>query len=1115
MDYAFKFAGRSHHMSKINYLGFLFFAFVFIRCSENSGNPESKPVFQKIASEQSGIHFSNTITENVETKENIFDYDFFYNGAGVGIADLNNDGLNDILFVGNQMPNRLYLNKGDLEFEDITESSRININKKWSNGVTFADVNNDGWLDIYISQGGPRNPAQRKNLLFINQKDLTFKEEAREYGLADQSISTQSAFFDFDKDGDLDCIVMNENPLFGFDPFRFNELLAKDTALLHMSSSHLYRNDNGQFVDITKEAGLLNPSFGLGLAISDINDDNWLDIYIANDYYVPDAIYLNQGNGTFKDDTKSLTNQVSFAGMGVDIADINNDSNKDIFVLDMATSDHYQSKTLMASMNTEQFELLTSQLGYHHQYMFNSLQLNNGNNTFKNVAQLSGLAKTNWSWSVLMTDFNNDENKDIFITNGYRRYATDNDTRTAVTLAQQVFGNNVPIDVKKRIYYGMPEEKVSNVIYENKSGLNFLNKSSDWGVADSSYSNGAAYADLDNDGDLELVVNNIDEEAFLYKNMSVENGNGNYLNVKVLGTLSESFPKITIIYSGKKQVIESKRVRGYRSSVDNLAHFGLSDNRRVDTLRVQWPSGKVLEKYDVKANRVVVVKEEDASITQSKNPSTGVSSFQKIDANEIGLSFTHQENDFNDFEKEILLPYKQSTLGPFMSSGDVNGDGIDDLFIGGASGQSGQLFIGDGVGYEPMKNIAFDRDALSEDMESVLFDLDGDGDLDLYVVSGGNAFSQGSKRYRDRLYTNDGQGEFSKSVDKKLNGFTYSGKSVTTIDYDNDGDLDLIVGNRIIPQQYPMAAPSIVLENDNGQLKDVTDEIFPELKTFGIINKVISSDFDDDGWKDVIIVGEWSMIGMFRNVDGTFEDISANSQLDQQLGWWYSVTETDVNKDGLPDFVVGNVGLNTKYKTAEDKRLKVFAADFDDNSTFDLVLSSKYQGEYVPFRGKQCSSDQMPFIGEKFPTYDSFARASIVDIYGDGLQDSYQKEVTSFESILLLNLGENKFKRIVLPVEAQLFPILDVATHDVNKDGFEDLLLVGAIYNTEAETPRMDAGSGLVLISDQEGGYTTASNTGFYFNGNSKSVEIVDGQSGTRYVVVGFNDDGLSVFMIK
>ncbi len=1097
----------------------LIFLFLIVSCSvdENASNDRGqKNIFHKVDANVSGIDFANSIQENVETKENIFDYDYFYNGAGVGIADINNDGLSDIFFCGNQVSNRLYLNKGNLKFEDISSTSGIDTGSGWSNGVTFADINGDGWLDIYISQGGPYEPARRKNLLYINQQDLTFEERSANYGLSDNSISTQSAFFDFDKDGDLDCVVMNENPLYGFGPIEFNRRLENDKDLLHMSSSHLYRNDDGQFQDITEDAGLLNPCFGLGLVVSDINNDNWLDIYIANDYYLPDVIYLNQGDGTFTDGIQSLTNQISFAGMGVDIADINNDAFQDIFVLDMASDDHYRSKTLMATMDTRSFDLFVNELDYQHQYMFNSLQLNNGNRTFKNIAHFSGLAKTNWSWAVLMVDFNNNEHKDIFITNGYRRYSTDNDTRMAVAFAQQVFKNNVPMDVKKRIYYAMPSEKLSNLMYENEGNLSFSDRSVEWGLDDLSFSNGAAYGDLDNDGDLELVVNNMDEEAFLYKNLSVENKTGNFLNVRTKGDLSESFPKVTIVSEGGTQTIENKRVRGYRSSVGELIHFGLGNVVEIDTVRVEWPSGKREEKYNVAGNTVVFFEEKNASLNTSKTVSNDPK-FENIEAIQLGLDYRHRENIYNDFEREVLLPYKQSTLGPFLSKGDVNGDGIDDLYIGGASGQSGRLFLSEGGTYKAANSKVFESDAHFEDMESVFFDSDGDNDLDLFVVSGGNEFSMDSEYYRDRLYVNDGQGKFITAPKGSFGNYAFSGKSVCAVDYDNDNDPDLIVGNRIIPQHYPKAAPSFIFENDNGRFTDVTADVFPELQSFGIVNKIVQSDFDNDGWTDLVIVGEWTKIGLFKNVNGVFQEISADNGLNQELGWWYTAEETDVNRDGLPDFIVGNVGLNTKYKTTPDKPLKVFASDFDNNNTFDLVLSTKYQGDYVPFRGKECSTEQMPFIRERYPTYDSFARASVIDIFGDGLTTSYQREVTTFESVLLLNQGGNKFQRIALPTEAQLFPIMDIETYDINNDSFEDLLLVGGIYNTEPETPRFDAGSGLALISDQKGGYSTRKkyNSEFYIDGNSKSIEILEHSSGDGYAIIGLNNDFLSVFRIN
>lgn len=1095
----------------MRYLVLLSLGFFFLGCQENATKKDADAVvtkstsvklFEKISSTTSGITFSNNLKEDVASLENLFDFDYFYNGAGVGIADINNDGLQDIFFAGNQVPNKLYINKGDLVFEDVSESAGINAGKQWANGVTFADVNADGLLDIYVSQGGPKQAQDRKNLLYVNLGDNRFRESANQYNIADTGISTQSVFFDYDADGDLDLVVSNENEFYGLDPQRFFASM-KIQKNLEKSSVQLYENKGDIFEKVTKKSGLLNAAFGLGITVSDINNDGLLDIYIANDYYVPDAMYINNGDKTFTDRIKEYTKQVSFYGMGVDIADINNDRLQDIFVLDMAASDHVRSKTLMASMNESRFDLLTKDLGFQHQYMFNSLQLNVGNNSFTNVVQQSKMAKTDWSWAGLLVDLDNDGDRDVYVTNGYRKYALDNDLQNQVRETQRAFNGNVPAEVKQKLYDAMPTEKLSNVVYKNQGDLSFKQVGYQWGLSVPSYSNGGAYADLDNDGDLELVVNNIDDKALLFKNLSVEKKAGNYLRIKLEGKTSEPFAKVTINYGDKTQVYEAKRAKGYLSATEDVAHFGLGDVEKVDEVVITWLSGKQKVYKNITANTTLVSNEKEAIATAKgvfeDYYDSSKYAFAKANST-LGINFKHTENDFNDFNKEVLLPYKQSSLGPFMSKGDVNGDGLEDFYIGGASGQLGKLYIQNATGF-----VGKDLPKLSkvqEDMESLFVDVDGDDDQDLIVLSGGTEFQEESKAHQNRLYLNDGAGVMTMVP---LDAGLFNSKSITALDFDQDGDQDLVIGNRIKPQHYPEYQGSQLLENTNGTFKDVTQEKARDLVNFGMINKVITTDFDNDGMEDFIAVGEWTGIGFFKNDNGQFTNISNTLGLDKEKGWWFSVVETDVNKDGYKDYVIGNIGDNVKYKASKEKPFKVFATDFDDNGSFDLVLSNDYNGTYVPARGKECSTQQMPFISEKFETYEAFANASLEDIYGDDLQEAYSAEVTTFSSKLLLSDGTGGFTVSKLPGFAQTAPVLSMVSKDINLDGYEDLILVGNIFETEVETPRYDGGNGTVLLSNTRDGYTVQApaQSGLFIGGNAKSLLDIKHQGSSKKLLVG------------
>ena len=1081
--------------------------------SNDSNVTLNQPIFEKIDTEFSGIQFQNTIQENIETKENLFNYDYFYNGAGVGIIDFNNDGLQDIFFCGNQVENKLYKNLGDFKFEDVSNAANINTNKNWSNGVSVVDINNDGWQDIYVSQGGPYQREKRSNLLYINQKNGTFLEQAEEFGSADQGISTQTVFFDFDNDNDLDCFVMNENEFYGVDPINLFKLVAESEEAKYFNSCHFYENDNGKFKDITKEAGLERPFFGLGITVTDINNDNLLDFYVASDYYIPDALFINNGNGTFSDQIKSYTQQISYYGMGMDVADINNDGLQDIFVLDMAADDHVRSKTLMASMNTARFDYLTNKAGFHYQYMYNSLQLNLGNNTFSNVVQQSHLANTDWSWSVLMADYDLDSDKDIFVTNGYRRYALDNDLQQEVYKAKVKYKGNVPLTIKRRLYESMPSEKLPNILFENNGGLNFEDKAKDWGLADFSFSNGAAIADFDNDGDLDAVVNNMDEVAFLYKNTAADNKKGNFLIVDAKSKLSEAYPKIEIFYDGTtSQMVESRTVRGYRSSHQNIAHFGLGNISKVDSVYISWPNGKHHISYDVDVNKKLVVNQSDAnnlSVPDYRTPAL----FKGIDPEEIGLGHSHKENIYDDFEKEILLPYKQSTQGPFIEKADVNNDGYIDILLGGASDQPTTLFVQSQQGkFTEKKTPAFLNDKIYEDTAALFIDIENDGDLDLFIVSGGNEFLEHSSLYTDRLYLNDGEGNFTRNQQEALNSFPKSGKTIASLDFNQDGYLDIIVGNRIKPQNYPRFSPSIVYQNNAGTLKDVTSEIIPDLENFGMVNDILITDFNGDDKEDLIAVGEWTNIGFFKNEGGTFS-LLEDYTFDNEKGWWYTVKETDVNNDGMPDYLVGNVGQNLKFHASKEKPFKIYANDFDDNGTPDIVLSKKYKGEFVPVRGRECSSQQMPFIKEKFETFDEFANAKLVDVYGEKLDTAYENEVTNFSSILLLNKGNGDFVLKELPTEAQSFPVLATVFKDLNGDGFEDCILAGNIYQTEVETPRLDFVSGVVLISNQKDGYKTMnrSESGLYLTGNAKDLVWLKSATNKELLLTATNNSSLII----
>ncbi|MFT7452481.1 MAG: hypothetical protein ACI9VN_003215 [Patescibacteria group bacterium] len=1081
----------------------------------------SEPLFTLLPSSQTGIDFRNDLEEDVsdETK-NILSFDYFFNGAGVAIGDINKDGLPDVFMSGNEVPNRLYLNKGNMQFEDITEKAGINVNKNWATGVTMADVNGDSHLDIYVCQGGSKlTPWEDKaNLLYINNGDMTFTEKAAALGLNDSNIGTQAAFFDYDKDGDLDCFVLNESKYtLVAHATIFKELEVKENML--RASSHLYRNDGGKYKQVTESAGVLEYGFGLGLAISDLNRDGWPDIYVANDYSVPDFLWINNGDGTFTDKAKEMTNHLSFYSMGIDIADINNDGQFDIGVVDMAADDHIRAKTLMVSMDIPTFWYYINDRDYHYQYMFNAMQLNNGNNTFSNVANMVGVASTDWSWSSLFADFDNDGYKDYFVSNGFRRYARDNDFRIAMEKRRTEVGGSIPLDERQKFYDMMPTIKLSNKMYHNDQKLHFKSVEKNWGLDQPSFSSGAAYADLDMDGDLDLIVNNVAMEAFVYQNNATTINKNHYLRLQLKG--KDSATPITntlveIFYKDQQQILELMNTRGYESAVEEVLHFGLGKEDKVDRIEITWPNGKVQTLNDVKADQQLVVVQNEAESKVAAKKSKPNFVLNPVDAKTLGIDFSHVENEYDDFAKEILLPQKQSTHGPCIAVADVNGDGLDDFYVGGAANSNGVLYIQnqDGTfGYNPDHQIwAFDKE--SEDVGALFFDADGNGLLDLYVVSGGGGeFAPGAKELRDRLYINTGNGKFSKAPQALPQAFA-AGSCVKAADYDGDGDMDLFVGGRAVPGKYPYPSRSYILKFDNFKYSDVTAEVAPTLMQPGLVTDAVWTDFNNDSTMDLIIVGEWMAPSFYQNNGGKFDDVTESKGNPEMKGWWYSIETADVDNDGDLDLICGNLGTNAKFKASYKKPFNVFATDFDQNGTYDIVLSKEYKGKMVPTRGRQCSSEQMPFIKDKFPTYKEFATAGIDDILGkDKMKEALNLTVTDFESKVLINNGDGTYSAKALPRLAQAAPLNGIIVKDINKDGNLDLISAGNMYNTEVETPRYDAGTGLIMMGDGKGNFEAipSGTSGFFADKDVKDIALLR-TKGKDLVLVANNGEALEVF---
>lgn len=1070
--------------------------------------------FEVVDASYSGLDFSNDLVDDPTTDKNVLSFDYYYHGAGVGIGDFNNDGLPDIFFAGNDVDNQLYINKGNLKFEKSPDS-RINVNKVWASGVSIVDINSDGYDDIYVCQQGPYDAFNRRNLFYINNGDLTFTESAVSMGLADHNYSTQAAFFDYDRDGDLDCYVMNESK-YAFVVLKkvFEDLKKKEN--MFAASGKLFENVGDlKFVNVTEKSGLLSYGYGLGLAVSDINNDGWPDLYISNDYSVPDFLFINQKDGTFKESIKEFTKQISFYGMGCDIADINNDGLLDIGVLDMAAEDHIRDKTLMAGMSPEAFNYYVDNKGYQYQYMFNSLQLNNGNNTFSNIAALAGVLKSEWSWAALFADFNYDGNKDYYITNGYRRYSMDNDFRNKLAKIKRENNNTVPEEMRKEVYSMMPEIKLKNKLYMNNGDLEFIDDHPDYSHPDiKTYSYGAAYGDLDNDGDIDIVINNIDQEATLLKNTINDNGEANYIRIslKEINPAKKLGARVFVRTGELEQLQEYYFVRGYESTMEEALYFGLGEHQKIDEIKIIWPDGNLQRLNDVSSNQALEIEYKKESINkpvEKKDPL-----FKEIDPVEIGIDFVHIENEFDDFEKEILLPQKQTRFGPAIAVDDVNNDGLSDVYMGGAKGQESRMFLQDESGkFVLAPNQSWSDDRNSEDVEAAFIDPNKDGNKDLIVLSGGSGDFIGSEQFLiDRFYGNAGQSNFFRlgNVIPTLQSASYN---IIAENIDQDPEEEMLIIGAARPGKYPQVEPTRYFDYVNNTFVDKTSQFISELnKQDGLLRDACWADINSDGVKDLITVGEWQNVGVYLSENGKLINRSSDFGINDMEGWWRSIEPADLDGDGDIDFILGNVGKNFKQKADKENPLYLFANDFDSNGTLDCVLAKNYNNKIVPTRGRECSSEQMPFISKKFETYENFANASLIDILGEQeVENGIKLKAVNFYSGILWNDGSS-FRFEKFPTIAQAAPINDIYVDDFNEDNKLDILLVGNDYNTEYETPRLDAGNGLVLINGNDGFEPlSVLESGIFVPGDSRKIRGMD-WNGKKLLVITNNNSAPNIY---
>jgi ASPIC and UnbV/FG-GAP-like repeat len=1109
------------------------------------GSCNEKKLFKEVSSEHSSIHFNNHIPEN--DSMNVLDVSNIYNGGGVGIGDFNNDGLQDIYFTGNLVSNKLYVNKGKLKFEDITKEAGVGGEGRWCRGVAVVDINNDGWQDMYVCASIKKDPQQRQNLLYINQgldKNgiPTFKEMAAEYGLNDTTHSTMATFFDYDNDGDLDVYIVANQIIQGDYPNRFRPRMLNGE---HPSTGRLYRNDwddklkHPVFTDVSKQAGTTIEGYGHNAAITDINKDGWKDILVSNDYLSQDILYINNHNGTFTDKVTSYFKHTSANAMGTDVNDINNDGLQDVIELDMNPEDNYRKKMMM-NANSYQTYQNSDYFGYQYQYVRNTLQLNQGPRVnqkdsigdpiFSDIAFFAGMAETDWSWAPMVVDFDNDGFRDLIITNGFPKDITDHDF---VAFRNHAFY----VASKKQLLEQIPAVKIPNYAFHNNGNLTFTNVTNNWGLTTPSFSNGAAYADLDNDGDMDVIVNNINDEAFIYENRtSNEKKDANhFLSIKLIG---DSLNRdglgtwLELYYQGKMQAYEESPYRGYLSSIQKEPHFGLGNITTLDSVIIKWPNGKMQILQNIKTDQVLKVNIKDAlsDYSFSKNKVDENSLFKEV-TDSLNIHYVHQDKDFIDFNIQVLIPHKFSEYGPSLAVGDIDGNGLDDIVSGGAVSYCAQLFLQQPDGKFIQKNLLKGKDTLNKNREDegvLLFDADGDGDPDLYIASGGYESTHYTPSYEDKLYINDGKGNFTEDSFALPKNFT-SKFCVRAIDYDKDGDLDLFVSGRVDPANYPKPVSSFIFRNDsrNGQVKftDVTDSVAPFLKNPGLVCDALFTDFDNDGWEDLILAGEWMPVTFLKNDNGVFKNVTAASGISNYVGWWNTIASGDFDNDGDIDYIVGNLGLNSYYKASDQYPVKIYAKDFDNNGSYDEfpslflpVSQDDTVKKEFPAQTRDDILKQMVSIRKKFNNYKSFANAPMDSILTkQQRRDALELHANYFSSAFLRNQGNGKFTINALPVQAQLSVLNGVSVSDFDGDGNLDVVINGNDFGTEVSVGRYDAINGILLKGDGKGNFKALSilESGIYIPGNGKALVTLKSNKGKYLMIASQNKGGLKVFELK